>query len=61
MPHIKRTRQIEVYHQRGDSMNLKDIEEFCAKAREAGFGDKAKPWAGSHLVSSMTLSRSEPM
>lgn len=61
MSHIKETKEITVYHHRGQAMNLKEIEEFCAKAREAGFGDNDNPWVGDGLVTGMNISRSEPI
>lgn len=58
---VKTTRDVQVYHQRGKPMTLKEIEEFCVKARQAGFKDDALPWAEGKLVHSMTLSRSTPV
>jgi len=59
MPFTKERKEIQVYHQRGSAMTLKDVEEFCAEARRAGFGDKSKPWAGDGLIHSMSMTRYE--
>lgn len=49
---------VEFYSHMGKSMRLKDIEEWCAEARAAGFGDEAVPWSGDNLVY-LHVSRSE--
>lgn len=51
----------EVNKRRDGGMTIRDLEQFCARARADGFKDNDSPWVNGGLINTLYLRRSEPV